>query len=44
MPVKTLALTFDDGPSADIMPRVLDLLECYGARATFFYMGRKNHP
>ena len=44
MPVKTLALTFDDGPSADIMPRVLDLLECYGARATFFIWGEKITP
>src|SRR5690242_5657428 len=31
-----LALTFDDGPDPDITPRVLDLLESRGHRATFF--------
>ncbi|HEY6100719.1 MAG TPA: polysaccharide deacetylase family protein [Anaeromyxobacter sp.] len=35
---KTVALTFDDGPSADT-PAVLDALERAGARATFFVLG-----
>ena len=36
----TLALTFDDGPNPGATPRVLDLLEAHGARATFFMVGR----
>ncbi len=35
-----LALTFDDGPNPAITPRLLDLLEQHGARATFFLIGR----
>lgn len=35
-----VALTFDDGPSADT-ERVLDLLDEYGVRATFFMVGRQ---
>jgi peptidoglycan/xylan/chitin deacetylase (PgdA/CDA1 family) len=38
---KLLALTFDDGPSLDIMPQLLDLLAQYDARATFFLWGEK---
>ncbi len=34
-----LALTFDDGPSSVTTPVVLDTLEYYGARATFFVLG-----
>ena len=34
--VGTVALTFDDGPDPRVTPRVLDLLEARGARATFF--------
>lgn len=34
-----LALTFDDGPSAELTPRVLDLLDAHGAKATFFLVG-----
>lgn len=30
------ALTFDDGPSRIATPQILDVLERYGARATFF--------
>lgn len=37
----TIALTFDDGPSDDCMPRVLELLKQYGANATFFIRGDK---
>lgn len=36
----TLALTFDDGPNPTATPGLLDLLERYGARATFFLMGQ----
>lgn len=35
-----VALTFDDGPNPAITPRLLDLLEQHGARATFFLIGR----
>lgn len=34
-----IALTFDDGPHAENTPRVLDLLEAAGARASFFCIG-----
>ena len=37
----TLALTFDDGPNPNVTPGLLDLLERYGARATFFVMGSR---
>ncbi|HVV44742.1 MAG TPA: polysaccharide deacetylase family protein [Bryobacteraceae bacterium] len=36
---KALALTFDDGPSP-ATGRILDILESYGAPATFFQCGR----
>jgi len=35
-----LALTFDDGPNPAITPLLLDLLDRYNARATFFMIGR----
>ncbi|MDR3278339.1 MAG: polysaccharide deacetylase family protein [Oscillospiraceae bacterium] len=34
-----VALTFDDGPHRTVTPRILDLLEQYGARATFCVIG-----
>jgi len=34
-----IALTFDDGPSSRHTGRILDLLEQYGGRATFFVLG-----
>lgn len=34
-----IALTFDDGPHPDSTPALLDLLERYEARATFFMLG-----
>lgn len=37
---RTIALTFDDGPNPAVTPRLLDLLARYGARATFFVIGR----
>lgn len=36
----TVALTFDDGPSAKNTHRILDVLEANGAKATFFVIGR----
>lgn len=36
---KLCALTFDDGPSVDLTPRVLDKLEKHGVVATFFVIG-----
>ena len=36
---KIIALTFDDGPSLYYTPEILDLLEKYNARATFFVNG-----
>jgi peptidoglycan/xylan/chitin deacetylase (PgdA/CDA1 family) len=41
-----VALTFDDGPSPEHTPRVLDLLDEAGVKATFFVIGRKAaaHP
>lgn len=35
-----LAITFDDGPNPAITPQLLDLLDRFGARATFFVVGR----
>ena len=37
---RTIALTYDDGPSSAFTPRLLDLLQSRGARATFFMLGR----
>ncbi|MGK4008626.1 polysaccharide deacetylase family protein [Sorangium sp. So ce1036] len=41
-----VALTFDDGPSPEHTPEVLDLLDRAGVKATFFVIGRKAeaHP
>ena len=36
---KVVALTFDDGPDAEMTPRVLDVLKEYGVKATFFLIG-----
>jgi len=33
------ALTFDDGPHPEITPRLLDVLDTHGAKATFFLLG-----
>ena len=33
---REIALTFDDGPDPDVTPRVLDILDAHGVRATFF--------
>ncbi|WMJ72402.1 polysaccharide deacetylase family protein [Cytophagaceae bacterium ABcell3] len=37
---KEIALTFDDGPSALYTPKVLDLLNKYDAKGTFFCIGK----
>ena len=39
-PDKRILLTFDDGPHATRTPRVLDILEEFGARAVFFVIGK----
>jgi peptidoglycan/xylan/chitin deacetylase (PgdA/CDA1 family) len=41
-----VALTFDDGPDPEVTPRVLDLLDRAGARASFFVIGSRaeRHP
>ena len=41
-----VALTFDDGPSPEHTPQVLDILRRHGARATFFLIGprARAHP
>ncbi len=36
-----IALTFDDGPDPDITPRVLDLLDAAGHKASFFVVGER---
>src|SRR5580704_13238010 len=37
---RKLAITFDDGPNPAITPKLLDLLDLYKARATFFVIGK----
>ncbi len=41
-----VALTFDDGPDPASTPRVLEVLERHGAKATFFVIGERaaRHP
>lgn len=43
---KEVSLTFDDGPDPEVTPCVLELLDRYGAKATFFCVGEKlaAHP
>lgn len=38
--VRTLVLTFDDGPGSRLTPAILKLLAEYNAKATFFLLGR----
>ncbi len=40
VPGNYVALTFDDGPSPSLTPRILDILKQYDAKATFFVVGR----
>jgi len=37
---RKLAITFDDGPNPAITPKLLDLLDQYKAKATFFFIGQ----
>ncbi len=39
-------LTFDDGPDPEVTPKVLDVLDQFNAKATFFLIGEKvtQHP
>ncbi len=39
-PRREVWLTIDDGPNPDSTPQILDLLDRYTARATFFVIGR----
>ncbi len=41
-----VAVTFDDGPDLVVTPRVLDILDAHGARATFFCIAERAaaHP
>jgi peptidoglycan-N-acetylglucosamine deacetylase len=43
---KSLFLTFDDGPIPEVTPRVLQILEEFSAKATFFCIGKniRNNP
>lgn len=43
---KVVYLTFDDGPIPEVTPWVLDLLDYYGIKATFFLVGDNvlRHP
>ncbi len=41
-----MALTFDDGPDPESTPRLLDVLDCHGTKATFFVIvdrAERNH-
>jgi peptidoglycan/xylan/chitin deacetylase (PgdA/CDA1 family) len=39
--VGRVAITIEDGPDRDVTPRVLDILQASGARATFFCIGER---
>jgi peptidoglycan/xylan/chitin deacetylase (PgdA/CDA1 family) len=43
---REIALTFDDGPDPEVTPRVLELLDRFQAKASFFCIGEKAaaHP
>ncbi|MBQ2541231.1 MAG: polysaccharide deacetylase family protein [Paludibacteraceae bacterium] len=43
---KDVYLTFDDGPIPEVTPRVLEILDRYGVKATFFMVGENinKHP
>jgi peptidoglycan/xylan/chitin deacetylase (PgdA/CDA1 family) len=45
-PPKYVVLTFDDGPDPRYTPQILDILDRYDAKATFFVIGTevKRHP
>ena len=43
---KVIALTFDDGPNPEFTPRILEMLDQCGVKATFFVIGQhiEAHP
>lgn len=43
---KAVYLTFDDGPIPEVTPEVLEILDKYGVKATFFMVGENidKHP
>ncbi len=43
---KVAYLTFDDGPIPEVTPRILDILDSFGVKATFFMVGdnARRHP
>lgn len=43
---KVIYLTFDDGPSTKVTPQILDILQQYNVKATFFIIGKnaEEHP
>lgn len=41
---RVVALTIDDAPTPEATPQVLDLLDQYGAKATFFLSGCRAEP
>jgi peptidoglycan/xylan/chitin deacetylase (PgdA/CDA1 family) len=43
---QVIAITVDDGPDPEVTPRVLDLLDAHGAKASFFCIGEHvaRHP
>lgn len=43
---KVAYLTFDDGPIPEVTPKVLDILDNFGVKATFFMVGdnARRHP
>jgi len=43
---RLIYLTFDDGPVPEVTPKVLDILDLYGWKATFFCVGENvmKHP
>lgn len=44
--IKEVYITFDDGPVPEITPKVLDILDSFQVRATFFMVGDnvRRHP
>jgi peptidoglycan-N-acetylglucosamine deacetylase len=43
---RQIAITIDDGPNPEVTPAVLDILDVFGAKATFFCIGQtvRAHP
>lgn len=38
---QNIVLSFDDGPDPSVTPHVLDILDCFGAKASFFVIGER---